>query len=145
MLSDDAVLRQRPFSSLSQEEIPIKLRCAICPKLAVNAFRLPCCETAICESCKFLSAVARYCLIIDQTVFQVKQVCRAHVPSANIRHCPPRTASRIRRYAQPFASFCARRRRSGKAAGQRKSRRQLLRHRSTTPPLLSHQPQRQNR
>lgn len=38
-------------SSLSQDEIPIKLRCAICSKLAVNAFRLPCCEQAICEIC----------------------------------------------------------------------------------------------
>jgi hypothetical protein len=38
--------------SLSPDEIPIKLRCAICSKLAVNAFRLPCCEQAICESCQ---------------------------------------------------------------------------------------------
>jgi hypothetical protein len=34
------------------EEIPIKLRCAACNKLAVNAFRLPCCEQSICENCK---------------------------------------------------------------------------------------------
>ncbi|KAK6864162.1 hypothetical protein PG990_006402 [Apiospora arundinis] len=39
-------------NSLTQEELPTKLRCAICSKLAVNAFRLPCCETAICESCQ---------------------------------------------------------------------------------------------
>ncbi|KAI1812693.1 hypothetical protein GGS20DRAFT_522263 [Poronia punctata] len=38
--------------SLTQEELPTKLRCAICSKLAVNAFRLPCCETAICENCQ---------------------------------------------------------------------------------------------
>lgn len=38
-------------SSLSLDDIPIKLRCAICSKLAVNAFRLPCCEQAICETC----------------------------------------------------------------------------------------------
>ena len=37
--------------SLTMEEIPIKLRCAACNKLAVNAFRLPCCEQSICENC----------------------------------------------------------------------------------------------
>ncbi|KAI8634578.1 hypothetical protein F5Y19DRAFT_117546 [Xylariaceae sp. FL1651] len=40
------------YSSLTQDELPTKLRCAICSKLAVNAFRLPCCETAICENCQ---------------------------------------------------------------------------------------------
>ncbi|EAS34473.3 uncharacterized protein CIMG_05497 [Coccidioides immitis RS] len=39
-------------SSLTQDEIPFKLRCAICNKLALNAFRLPCCDQAICESCQ---------------------------------------------------------------------------------------------
>ncbi|KAI1496724.1 hypothetical protein F5X99DRAFT_58744 [Biscogniauxia marginata] len=39
-------------SSLTQDELPTKLRCAICSRLAVNAFRLPCCETAICEKCQ---------------------------------------------------------------------------------------------
>ncbi|KAI9875104.1 MAG: hypothetical protein M1830_008877, partial [Pleopsidium flavum] len=38
--------------SLTMEEIPIKLRCAACNKLAVNAFRLPCCEQSICENCQ---------------------------------------------------------------------------------------------
>ncbi|KAL4749205.1 hypothetical protein BDW72DRAFT_178831 [Aspergillus terricola var. indicus] len=39
-------------SSLTQDEIPFKLRCAICNKLALNAFRLPCCDQAICENCQ---------------------------------------------------------------------------------------------
>ncbi|KAH1287062.1 hypothetical protein KXW19_006654 [Aspergillus fumigatus] len=39
-------------SSLTQDEIPFKLRCASCNKLAVNAFRLPCCDQAICENCQ---------------------------------------------------------------------------------------------
>ncbi|OJJ76607.1 hypothetical protein ASPBRDRAFT_192729 [Aspergillus brasiliensis CBS 101740] len=39
-------------SSLTQDEIPFKLRCAMCNKLAVNAFRLPCCDQAICEHCQ---------------------------------------------------------------------------------------------
>lgn len=42
------------ISSLTQDEIPFKLRCAICNKLAVNAFRLPCCDQAICENCMSL-------------------------------------------------------------------------------------------
>lgn len=41
-------------SSLSPDDIPHKLRCANCSKLAINAFRLPCCEQAICESCTTL-------------------------------------------------------------------------------------------
>lgn len=40
-------------SSLPQDEVPIKLRCAICSKLAVNAFRTPCCEQMICENCEY--------------------------------------------------------------------------------------------
>lgn len=53
----DWALRTDLQSSLSQDEIPIKLRCAICSRLAVNAFRLPCCEQAICESlCKYFAA-----------------------------------------------------------------------------------------
>ncbi|KAI9167429.1 Vacuolar protein sorting-associated protein [Paramyrothecium foliicola] len=40
------------ISSLAPDDIPIKLRCAICSKLAVNAYRLPCCEQAICETCQ---------------------------------------------------------------------------------------------
>ncbi|KAF3386329.1 hypothetical protein F1880_001669 [Penicillium rolfsii] len=39
-------------STLSQDEIPFKLRCATCNKLAVNAFRLPCCDQSICEPCQ---------------------------------------------------------------------------------------------
>ncbi|GME34906.1 hypothetical protein GTA08_BOTSDO00643 [Neofusicoccum parvum] len=39
-------------SSLTQEEIPIKLRCAICNKLVVNAFGLPCCDQSICGNCQ---------------------------------------------------------------------------------------------
>ncbi|KAI9712034.1 MAG: hypothetical protein M1820_001743 [Bogoriella megaspora] len=38
--------------SLVHAEIPVKLRCAICNKLAVNAFRLPCCDQSICQNCQ---------------------------------------------------------------------------------------------
>lgn len=48
-------------STLTQDEIPIKLRCAICSKLAINAFRLPCCEQAICETCTSIMVVPTCC------------------------------------------------------------------------------------
>lgn len=38
-------------SSLTEDDIPTKLRCAICSKLAVNAYKLPCCEQLIDENC----------------------------------------------------------------------------------------------
>lgn len=41
-------------SSLTEDDIPTKLRCAICSKLAVNAFKLPCCEQLIDENCEYL-------------------------------------------------------------------------------------------
>lgn len=47
-------LTRHLYSSLTQEEIPIKLRCAICNKLVVNAFGLPCCDQSICGNCKEL-------------------------------------------------------------------------------------------
>ncbi|EGD95832.1 hypothetical protein TESG_03296 [Trichophyton tonsurans CBS 112818] len=50
-------------SSLSQDEIPFKLRCAICSKLAWNAFRLPCCDQAICEGCQ--TALPSSCPVCD--------------------------------------------------------------------------------
>ncbi|KAL9030249.1 MAG: hypothetical protein Q9196_001603 [Gyalolechia fulgens] len=38
--------------SLAMDDIPVKLRCAACNKLATNAFRTPCCDQSICESCQ---------------------------------------------------------------------------------------------
>ena len=35
------------------EDIPIKLRCAACNRLANNAFRMPCCDQSICEDCMY--------------------------------------------------------------------------------------------
>ncbi|PYI07681.1 hypothetical protein BO78DRAFT_312607 [Aspergillus sclerotiicarbonarius CBS 121057] len=52
-------------SSLTQDEIPFKLRCAICNKLAVNAFRLPCCDQAICETCQ--TALPETCPVCAHT------------------------------------------------------------------------------
>ncbi|KAL8735182.1 MAG: hypothetical protein Q9166_001058 [cf. Caloplaca sp. 2 TL-2023] len=38
--------------SLAMDDIPVKLRCAACNSLATNAFRTPCCDQSICESCQ---------------------------------------------------------------------------------------------
>lgn len=40
------------YSTLEINDIPTKLRCGICSKLAVNAVKLPCCETSICANCE---------------------------------------------------------------------------------------------
>lgn len=39
------------YRTLSEDEVPVKLRCAVCNKLAVNAFRFICCEQNICDDC----------------------------------------------------------------------------------------------
>ncbi|KAI0383017.1 hypothetical protein F5Y04DRAFT_251657 [Hypomontagnella monticulosa] len=52
-------------NSLTPAELPTKLRCAVCSKLAVNAFRLPCCETAICEKCQ--SSLSSACPVCEHS------------------------------------------------------------------------------
>ena len=34
------------------DDIPVKLRCATCNKLANNAYRMPCCDQSICDACR---------------------------------------------------------------------------------------------
>ncbi|KAB8291550.1 hypothetical protein EYC80_006351 [Monilinia laxa] len=63
------------ISSLSQDEIPIKLRCAICSRLAVNAFRLPCCDQAICETCH--STLPSSCPVCEHTPVALED-CKPH-------------------------------------------------------------------
>ncbi|KFX90621.1 hypothetical protein O988_08104, partial [Pseudogymnoascus sp. VKM F-3808] len=63
------------ISSLSQDDIPIKLRCAICSKLALNAFRLPCCEQAICEDCQ--SSLPSSCPVCEHTPVAAED-CKPH-------------------------------------------------------------------
>jgi len=41
-------------STLVPEEIPAKLRCGLCNLVAVNAVKLPCCETSICDKCELM-------------------------------------------------------------------------------------------
>jgi hypothetical protein len=51
-----AIERERTLansrSTLLPEEIPAKLRCGLCNLVAVNAVKLPCCETSICDKCE---------------------------------------------------------------------------------------------
>ena len=49
------------------DEIPIKLRCAACNKLANNAFRMPCCDQSICETCMYrLWSASRFLLTFPE-------------------------------------------------------------------------------
>ena len=47
------------------EDIPVKLRCATCNKLANNAFRMPCCDQSICEDCKAILALSKNTSFVD--------------------------------------------------------------------------------
>ncbi|KZF21623.1 hypothetical protein L228DRAFT_156564 [Xylona heveae TC161] len=57
------------------EDIPIKLRCAICNKLALNAFRLPCCDQSICETCQ--SALPDTCPVCEHSPVAADD-CKPH-------------------------------------------------------------------
>ncbi|KAH8894764.1 hypothetical protein GQ53DRAFT_62025 [Thozetella sp. PMI_491] len=63
------------INSLSQDEIPAKLRCAICSKLAVDAFRLPCCEQAICSNCH--STLPSSCPVCEHSPLSADD-CKPH-------------------------------------------------------------------
>jgi len=63
------------YRSLSQDDIPAKLRCAICSKLALNAFRLPCCEQAICENCH--STLPASCPVCEHSPLSADD-CKPH-------------------------------------------------------------------
>ncbi|KAI9778052.1 MAG: hypothetical protein M1816_004280 [Peltula sp. TS41687] len=52
-------------SLLAPEDIPVKLRCAVCSKLAVNAVKLPCCDQSICETCH--SKLPASCPVCEHT------------------------------------------------------------------------------
>ena len=71
-------------SSLTMEEIPVKLRCAICNLLAVNALRTPCCDQNICETCEWpaLGPFDVSCSFFAQ----VETVLRTNVLCASIDH-----------------------------------------------------------
>ncbi|MCJ1473185.1 hypothetical protein MMC13_001836 [Lambiella insularis] len=49
---DAAAAAAEIASSLTMEEIPMKLRCSVCSLLAVGAVRMPCCDQNLCESCE---------------------------------------------------------------------------------------------
>lgn len=75
VLHPPSIANSSGCSSLSQDDIPAKLRCAICSKLAVNAFRLPCCEQAICETCQ--SALPASCPVCEHSPLSAAD-CKPH-------------------------------------------------------------------
>ncbi|PNS16119.1 hypothetical protein CAC42_4520 [Sphaceloma murrayae] len=50
VITDPAVIELA--NSLAPGDIPVKLRCATCSKLAFNAFKIPCCDQSICDKCQ---------------------------------------------------------------------------------------------
>ncbi|KAI9782339.1 MAG: hypothetical protein M1839_005212 [Geoglossum umbratile] len=64
-------------SFLAPADVPTKLRCAICNKLAVNAFRLPCCDQSICETCQ--STLPASCPVCEHTPLSAED-CKPNKP-----------------------------------------------------------------
>ncbi|KAH0544892.1 hypothetical protein FGG08_000972 [Glutinoglossum americanum] len=64
-------------SFLAPADVPTKLRCAICNKLAVNAFRLPCCDQSICESCQ--STLPASCPVCEHSPLSAED-CKPNKP-----------------------------------------------------------------
>lgn len=62
---DNTGLTLDVVSSLDMNEVPNKLKCAICSKLALNAFKLPCCAQSICESCQ--SSLQESCPVCEHS------------------------------------------------------------------------------
>lgn len=108
------------FSSLSQDDIPFKLRCAICNKLAVNAFRLPCCDQAICENCKHFTTQPRHNNLswLLQNL-QARHPFRIHVPYARIPHSPPTSANQTKPSEQPSKRSSVRKKRNARKSDKR--------------------------
>ena len=73
-------------STLVPEEIPAKLRCGLCNLVAVNAVKLPCCETSICDKCESMRSIyleARMLTVMNKA----KQDFRSNVQSASTSRC----------------------------------------------------------
>ena len=63
------------YSSLEITDIPTKLRCGICNKLAINAVKLPCCETSICAKCELDGLGKRKTLLTTPGQAQLSEQC----------------------------------------------------------------------
>ncbi|KAJ6444730.1 pre-mRNA-splicing factor 38B [Purpureocillium lavendulum] len=89
------------ISSLTPDDIPIKLRCAICSKLAVNAFRLPCCEQAICETCQ--GSLPQSCPVCEHSPLAADD-CNPHKSLRTTIRVFLRTAEKKREASRPKES-----------------------------------------
>lgn len=79
-------------STLVPEEIPAKLRCGLCNLVAVNAVKLPCCETSICDKCMHPRQLDRFSTSL--TILKAKQSYPSNAPSASTNRCRPTFAPR---------------------------------------------------
>jgi hypothetical protein len=76
-------------STLLPGEIPAKLRCGLCNLVAVNAVKLPCCETSICDKCKYMRSNHQQVRMLTVVNKQAKQDFQKNVPSASTNRCRP--------------------------------------------------------
>jgi hypothetical protein len=75
-------------STLVPEEIPAKLRCGLCNLVAVNAVKLPCCETSICDKCELMRSTYLEAGMLT-VVNKAKQDSRNNVLFASTSRCRP--------------------------------------------------------
>ncbi|KAL1301553.1 hypothetical protein AAFC00_005791 [Neodothiora populina] len=62
-------------ATLEPADIPTKLRCAVCNQLAVNAFKLPCCDQAICQYCQ--ASLPESCPVCSHSPLEA-DMCKPH-------------------------------------------------------------------
>lgn len=118
-LSDGDTILTAALSSLAPDDIPHKLRCANCSKLAVNALRLPCCEQAICETCTS-HALDERSVGPSSNRTKATRTSPSRAPSASTLRYPRPTVTLTSPCGPPSGYSCVRRRRSEKPLGQKK-------------------------
>ena len=112
------------FSSLSQDDIPFKLRCAICNRLAIDAFRLPCCDQAICGTCELESRDSEYnSRVLTYDGLQARHRCQRLALFATIVRFRQTSASPTKLCVPRSKLFCAQRKRSERRNVPRQPRR----------------------
>jgi hypothetical protein len=88
-------------SSIPDNDIPVKLRCAVCNRCAVNAFKLPCCDQAICENC---TSTAVLCLP-GSWLMMLRRPHQLAGPMSRLR--PQPHLQRCREAEQDPPTYCA--------------------------------------
>ena len=127
------------------DEIPVKLRCAACNRLAVNAFRMPCCDQSICEDCRYKTTLMPITVILNLS--KAKPRSPKHALSAYMNLSRQTTANQTKPCGLQSRCFFERRAWNAMQCGRKKSLRscRLLRQhprwrRPQTMYYLPHQP-----